>query len=360
MWNNLEHEFLKQIKDLSAEPLAKDCFFIFAVSGGEDSMVLLNLGLHVLKNKNFAVAHAHHGLCEPSSTIQVKDELVKYRNEAKNFIENFCKDHDIAYYHRVSSEVLTSENEMREFRYRFLFDCREKIQVESPGKRVCVVTAHHSLDQLETRLMSLIRGCGFEGLQAMQVFENYIFRPLLQVSKEEIRIYAKEKKIQFFEDPSNLQSDYFRNWLRNEWLTKLEDKKSGSLKRLQESLQTIAEDSLTLGATVDHAKISKDYANGLSREQYDFSLKSEQRYQLYHYIRFVLRQSNLKPSNDSADCQELAVQKGSNFKTNNSFISRGQIEEIQKYLDKSQKELTFRAVGLKWIVNAKQIIAIKE
>jgi tRNA(Ile)-lysidine synthase len=85
-----------------------------------------------------------------------------------------------------------------------------------------LLVAQHREDQLETVLLQLFRGAGLRGLSGMpetMVFgQGIMLRPLLNVAKQDIFDYARLHKLQWIEDPSNGQSDYDRNFLRNDVL----------------------------------------------------------------------------------------------------------------------------------------------
>lgn len=323
MWNNLEHKFLQQIKSYSSNSQ-----FLLAISGGRDSMVLLNLFINVIRQNKLAVAHVHHG---PGAHLN-------FRNQARDGVAELCQAHQLPFFSVESTEILTSENEMREFRYSFLYETQKKMQEAHVGP-VFLVTAHHSQDQIETQLLQLIRGAGVEGARAMHVQDGVLLRPLLNFKAEELQEYAEEKKILFFQDPSNQETDYFRNWLRHEWLASLEAKKPGSVFRLQESLSTVL-------SLIPERPVQVSLERGIDRSEYEFSSLHQQRTLLYYYIQAV--QSHVKLDSSMSQDRVLLLS-----------ISRGQIEEIQKRLDKSQKELTFEAMGLFWQANARQIKASK-
>ena len=86
-----------------------------------------------------------------------------------------------------------------------------------------IATAHHQDDQVETILQKQFRGAGLESWSAMQVWDGELFRPLLEVSKEEIEDYCDEQAIPFRTDETNLENNFARNFLRNEWFAELEN-----------------------------------------------------------------------------------------------------------------------------------------
>lgn len=83
-----------------------------------------------------------------------------------------------------------------------------------------LMVAQHREDQLETVLLQLFRGGGLRGLsgmpERMAFGSGWLLRPLLAVAKSAIDSYARTHSLSWVDDPSNLQSDYDRNFLRNE------------------------------------------------------------------------------------------------------------------------------------------------
>ncbi len=72
--------------------------------------------------------------------------------------------------------------------------------------------------------MNFIKGAGIKGLSGIPIKRENIIRPILCLSSEEIRKYLRENKIPFRIDSSNLDSDYERNFLRNEIIPKLKQR----------------------------------------------------------------------------------------------------------------------------------------
>jgi len=83
-----------------------------------------------------------------------------------------------------------------------------------------LATAQHREDQMETVLLQLFRGAGISGLAAMPFStafgKGHLIRPLLDVSKSAIETYAAQQGLSWIEDPTNHESDFDRNFLRNE------------------------------------------------------------------------------------------------------------------------------------------------
>ncbi|MBA8712388.1 tRNA lysidine(34) synthetase TilS [Campylobacter jejuni] len=121
------------------------------------------------------------------------------------------------------------EKEARDFRYDFF----EKICLEQNYSNL--ILAHHLNDQLEWFLMQLSRGAGLAeilGMQECEKRQNYtLLRPLLFMSKDEILSYLKENDIFYFQDESNENEKYFRNYIRKNFSNAFVSKFHQGLKR---------------------------------------------------------------------------------------------------------------------------------
>ncbi|HEX5743899.1 MAG TPA: tRNA lysidine(34) synthetase TilS, partial [Candidatus Saccharimonadales bacterium] len=172
--------------------------YVLAVSGGVDSVSLL----HALKDRpgvELAVAHYDHGI-RPDST---KD---------RRFVQKLADAHGLRFiYEEGGLGPGASEAEAREARYGFLERARQQYRARA------IVTAHHRDDVLETAVINLMRGSGRKGLTALASRQD-MERPLLDVSKEEIIAYAKEHGLEWSDDPTNLDTDYLRNYVRHKVL----------------------------------------------------------------------------------------------------------------------------------------------
>ena len=126
------------------------------------------------------------------------------------------------------------QDEARKVRYSWFDD----ILMKHPDSRIAL--AHHRNDQIETFTMNLARKSGVLGLSSMKYEHNGIIRPLIDFSKEEILIYAKNHQIEWREDESNSINKYSRNRFRNEFIPFLNreiDTFSASVLRLIDAFQ---------------------------------------------------------------------------------------------------------------------------
>jgi tRNA(Ile)-lysidine synthase len=175
--------------------------YVLAVSGGVDSVVLLDVLTHQ-KNLELIVAHFDHGIREDSK-------------EDRIFVERLAKKYGLPF---ESAEGKlgkhASEQTARDSRYKFLRSVLAK------HKALAIITAHHQDDVLETMLINLIRGTKRKGLSSLKNQPD-IQRPLLNVSKKELIQYAQDHNIMWHEDSTNSDTNYLRNWVRKYLIQKL-------------------------------------------------------------------------------------------------------------------------------------------
>ena len=124
-------------------------------------------------------------------------------------------------------------------------------QALEPGE--VLVTAQHQDDQAETLLLQLFRGAGVAGLAAMPPIAPFargrIARPLLGESRVDLERYAKRHRLEWIEDPSNLETRFARNFLRHEVLPVIRRKWPTVDASLARSARNMAEAQRLLSAT---------------------------------------------------------------------------------------------------------------
>jgi tRNA(Ile)-lysidine synthase len=196
--------------------------YIVAVSGGVDSVVLLDM-LSKTQHK-LIVAHVDHGIRGEESTADAR------------FVAALARRYQLPF---VSTELHlgahASEETAREKRYEFLFGEAEKY-------RAVVVTAHHRDDIIETITLNLTRGTGWRGLAVLA--RKDIERPLLDMSKAQLYAYALAHHLEWVEDVTNHTDVYLRNRIR----TRL-----GALSgETKDVLAGLRRDQLILAGAIDH------------------------------------------------------------------------------------------------------------
>lgn len=205
---------------------------LLAVSGGADSMVLLDL-LVCLSPKyqwSLTVAHLNHQLRGEESDL---DEA--WVRETAQDYGLPCVVRRERVWQRKEAVKCSLEHAARLARHEFL--ARAALELSQEGlERGCptrplIVLAHHADDQVELFFIRLLRGAGSVGLAGMDwrspspVDPRFqLVRPLLGMSKAWILNYAQRHGIQFRHDSSNFQTDILRNRIRRELIPNLRDR----------------------------------------------------------------------------------------------------------------------------------------
>lgn len=175
---------------------------IVAVSGGVDSMVLLDL-LAEEQGLRLVAAHVNHGLRGEESDGD--EALVRAR--AKELGVEFRVDRpDVAAAAEAAGTGI--QETARRLRYAFF----ESVRSGTGGGRIA--TGHHLDDNAETILLNLFRGTGVKGLAGIPVRRDEIIRPLLFATREEVETYATMRGVPYREDSSNVSGAYTRNAIR--------------------------------------------------------------------------------------------------------------------------------------------------
>ncbi|MBU1538074.1 tRNA lysidine(34) synthetase TilS, partial [Myxococcota bacterium] len=197
---------------------------LISCSGGPDSMALLHaMAEWNVNGYTLEAVTMDHGLRQTSreETAMVTRECEKLR---------------IPCHLRTISTPDSREEIMRSFRREI---CLNLIQSRNLG---VIATGHHLADQAETLLMRLIRGSGLQGLRAMELFRAPWLKPLLYVDRVMILAFLHERNIPFAEDPSNQETDYFRNRVRHQILPLLAAENPRILHTLADVTRNLAEE----------------------------------------------------------------------------------------------------------------------
>lgn len=223
-----DYEIFRQLKVLGLSRV------LIACSGGLDSVALVHCLTEIAPKLGIelALAHVHHGVAGDVTQANA-------RNDSLVLVRDLARAKKLEFYSATAPEnqLLISEEALRDFRRREL-----SRMAEEHGFPI-VALAHHADDLLETRLMRLIRGTGSQGLLAMEFLDSAgRLRPFLRTSRASIRSYAEQNDLRWFKDPSNQDTKFFRNWIRHEWLPRLEAERAGSLNAFARSLEILAED----------------------------------------------------------------------------------------------------------------------
>ncbi|WP_337880819.1 tRNA lysidine(34) synthetase TilS [Rheinheimera sp.] len=195
----------------SLKPLAPQKL-VLALSGGLDSMVLLELCVRLRRAHQFELeaVYIHHGLSQ-------------YANDWATFCAEQCLLRAVPFQSvRVKLDGGANlEAKARQARY-------DALAAFVQQSDTVLLTAHHADDQLESMLLALKRGAGLAGLAgiaAVQPFaQGHMLRPLLAFSRAELEDFAAAEQLDFVEDDSNSNSRFDRNFLRNEVIPLLQQR----------------------------------------------------------------------------------------------------------------------------------------
>lgn len=173
-----------------------------ALSGGADSMALLNLMLELREELSVTVSAAHFNHKIRGDEAERDMNFVKAYCE-KMGVKLFCGEANVP---EIANRTgLSLELAARQERYKFLKEVATGV----------VATAHTMSDNLETVIFNLARGSALEGLCGIPLKRDIFIRPLLNCSREQVEYYCKMKNIPFVTDSTNLTDDYTRNKIRH-------------------------------------------------------------------------------------------------------------------------------------------------
>lgn len=198
----MKNQFLKYCSSIGIEKSSK---ILLAVSGGLDSMALLQLfhGTGFL----IEVAHCNFNLRADASD---KDALM---------VQGVCQELGLVCHIKEFATKEYSENNKisiqmaaRDLRYEWFEALRLERQLDY------IATAHHQDDQVETLLINLTRGTGIKGLKGIQPISNLLIRPLLFCDRPKLEKWMQSHEYLFREDQSNHSLLYLRNKIRHQVL----------------------------------------------------------------------------------------------------------------------------------------------
>ena len=182
---------------------------IVGLSGGADSVALL----HVLVRLNLSCIAAH---CNFHLRGNESDQDEAFAAQIANslHVPYYYKGFDTIDY--AEQQHISVEMAARELRYEWF----EELRVQHKAKAIAV--AHHQDDSVETVLLNLIRGTGIRGLTGIHPKRNFIVRPFLETTRQEILDWCNQQGITYRTDSSNLSDKYTRNYIRLRLLPMLE------------------------------------------------------------------------------------------------------------------------------------------
>ena len=245
---------LDSIKDKFRKTIQKHCLFeendrvLLAVSGGMDSIAMLYLFLS--ENITIGIAHVDHQLRGEES-----DEDRIFVKELANQLGMDChiKQVDIE---GIAATSFKGKSEIgREERYSFFREiCKQH-------KYNRIATAHHADDRIETFIMRAITGSGLEGLSSIPYQNKEVVRPLLDISREEIKKFIETNNFTYREDSSNQKTDYLRNSIRHNLIPAIEKVNPHFRKSLLHTIMNVGDSHELLHTLIQKTTVKENKSN---------------------------------------------------------------------------------------------------
>ncbi len=178
--------------------------YLVGYSGGLDSHVLLHLCARFRGKRGgeFMAVHVNHGLHSDAGRWQ-------------EHCQSICEDLGIPF-ESIAVDARSRSGESPEEAAR-----NARYQAFSGLLKAgeALLLAHHQDDQAETVLLQLMRGTGLGGLSGIgretRLGAGKVLRPLLDVPRRDLFDYAQKNRLTWIDDPSNLETDFDRNYLRH-------------------------------------------------------------------------------------------------------------------------------------------------
>jgi tRNA(Ile)-lysidine synthase len=221
-------EFEKKVLDyITAQRLfVAEENVLLAVSGGADSTALLHC-LYSLKAEgkikaHFICVHLNHQLRAAESD---KDEKFVIKQARNLGIEVLTKRLNVRTF--AKSNKLSIETAARQLRIYALLEIARRSNCKF------VATGHQKNDNAETVLQRLLRGTAYRGLGGIWPSRDFadikFIRPLLDVTREQITAYLKERRLSWRLDATNEQCIYHRNFVRHQLIPEIQKDCTGSI-----------------------------------------------------------------------------------------------------------------------------------
>ncbi len=225
---DLECKIINTIKKYKM--IEKGDRIVLAVSGGPDSMCMLNAFIEIQKEnlgchlnpepmaENLGCHLNPEPMAEPMaiSVAHVNHMIREEASKDEQYVKDFCKKNNIDFYSKsIDVQKLANNNKIgieeagRLARYDFF----EEILQKTNSNKIAI--AHNKNDNAETIVMNLLRGSGVTGLKGIEPKRQNYIRPLIECEREEIEKYCEETKLNPRIDKTNSDNVYTRNKIRN-------------------------------------------------------------------------------------------------------------------------------------------------
>ena len=260
---------------------------LLGVSGGPDSLAMLNIFYNLKNEFNIKIAAAH------------LDHMFREESEAEaDFVEKFASKKNIEFFRRsvdlpkiINENGVSAEAEARKQRFKFFKEIMKTNNFD------LLALAHQRDDQAETVLLNLFRGSGLNGLSGIQPQSQFngikVIHPLLKLSREEILNYCTRHNLQPRFDSSNEKNIYSRNIIRNKILKIAENEINKNVKKVlarNSNLFQSENEFLNKLAVNEYKRVLKKESNNRIIVNFDEFKKIDKVLQrrIYRYIYNIL------------------------------------------------------------------------
>ena len=226
---------------------------VIGLSGGADSVAMTHILLSQFGAEKLFCVHINHKIRADEASRDA------------DFVKEYCKKNAIKYeicefdVPKIAKEKgLGTEECARKIRY----ECFESFCQNND----VIATAHNKDDNAETVIFNLIRGTGISGIAGIPEIRGNIVRPILDLSKEEILIYCKEKNLEYVNDSTNFENEYSRNKIRNIVIP--------NLKEINSNVSgNILKNSKIIASLIDYVSDKVDIALKECQDEYGLDIK---------------------------------------------------------------------------------------
>lgn len=240
------------IENLNKLNINKKSTILLCVSGGKDSICMLDLFYKINSQFEFnlIVAHFNHSLRKNSD----EDELFVSKIASNYGFKFYSKKEDVENFCKINK--YTIEEGARFLRYKFFDEVSKKENVDY------ISTAHNKNDNVETVIMRILRGTGINGLCGIPKLNKNLIRPMLIFDINEINNYIKVNNLKIVEDYTNKIDIYHRNKIRLNLIPSLEMDYNSNLVNAVDRLSEISS---------NYVEVVRDYIN--QKEGYLFTVE---------------------------------------------------------------------------------------
>ena len=338
--------FSSNFSQINSDASTQKNSFVIAYSGGLDSHVLL----HVCHSLNLPIRaiHVHHNL------QSVADDWVTHCQQVCLQLNVSL---EVLYVDATAQARQSPEDAARIVRYAALVNAMQAGET--------LLTGQHADDQSETFLLQLMRGASAAGLAAMPLQRSLGSviqqRPLLTFSRDEIEAYANANKLKWIEDPSNQDTAFDRNFIRQRVLPILKERWPALNSSLSHTVNVQQEnlEILEAMAAIDLANVSMQSQTCLSipkllqlsivrqKNALRFWVKQNSPHQPTRKLLDEIHNAVLSASEDARPCVKWGKSEIRRYQNSLYLLPQTEVfDSTQSFIWQADSELEMDGVGI--------------